>query len=46
MSDKNNTIIEEMINLLMDFDNDPNFKGIEFDELERIAKQNIRKKKT
>jgi len=29
----------------MDFDNDPNFKGIEFDELERIAKQNIRKKK-
>lgn len=34
-----------MVKLLIEFDKDPNFKGIEFNELNRIVKQNIRNKK-
>lgn len=45
MSEQNKTIVNEMIELLIELNEDSYFKGVEFDQLKLMVKQNIRNKK-
>lgn len=45
MLEQNKTLVNKILELLIELNEDPDFKGVEFNQLKLMVKQNIRNKK-